>query len=137
MLLKNPEVIRGLNECIVRLEADKGKRISASMQVICLSDDLCQVIWLPPVFSRSNYPWSCIDGYESSQLALLSDYGCFFFFFPADALMSFYQIPDFGTDLAISTRSELDPGDSTRILCTSLFTQELVFDKFNFFFSIF
>ena len=29
--------------------------------------------------------------------------------------MSFYQIPDFGTDLAISTRSELDPGDSTRI----------------------
>lgn len=38
---------------------------------------------------------------------------------------------DFGTDLAISTRSELDPGDSTKILC-SLFAQELVFDKFNF-----
>lgn len=40
---------------------------------------------------------------------------------------------DFGTDLAISTRSELDPGDSIRTLCTNLFVQELVFDKFNFF----
>lgn len=43
--------------------------------------------------------------------------------------MPFYQIPDFvsakadfGTDLAISTRSDLDPGDSVGILCTDLFT---------------
>ncbi|XVE73527.1 hypothetical protein DITRI_Ditri11bG0125300 [Diplodiscus trichospermus] len=53
----NPEVIRGLNECIVRLEADNGKRISASMQI--------------PDFVSAK--------------------------------------ADFGTDLAISTRSELDP----------------------------
>ncbi|OMO82247.1 hypothetical protein COLO4_23146 [Corchorus olitorius] len=55
--LMNPEVIRGLNECIVRLEADNGKRISASMQI--------------PDFVSAK--------------------------------------ADFGTDLAISTRSELDP----------------------------
>ncbi|GKV30458.1 hypothetical protein SLEP1_g39264 [Rubroshorea leprosula] len=53
----NPEVMRGLNECIVRLEADNGKRISASMQI--------------PDFASAK--------------------------------------ADFGTDLAISTRSELDP----------------------------
>ncbi|XWS46486.1 hypothetical protein CRYUN_Cryun14cG0071600 [Craigia yunnanensis] len=53
----NPEVIRGLNECIVRLEADNGKRISASMQI--------------PDFVSAK--------------------------------------ADFGTDLAITTRSELDP----------------------------
>lgn len=29
----HPEVIRGLNECIVRLEPDNGRRISASMQI--------------------------------------------------------------------------------------------------------
>ncbi|XP_017983850.1 PREDICTED: uncharacterized protein LOC18613794 isoform X2 [Theobroma cacao] len=55
--LMNPEVIRGLNECIVRLESDNGKRISASMQI--------------PDFVSAK--------------------------------------ADFGTDLAISTRSELDP----------------------------
>ncbi|KAF8392674.1 hypothetical protein HHK36_023023 [Tetracentron sinense] len=53
----HPEVIRGLNECIVRLEPDNGRRISASMQI--------------------------------------SD------FVSAKA--------DFGTELAISTRTELDP----------------------------
>ncbi|KAF8387715.1 hypothetical protein HHK36_026369 [Tetracentron sinense] len=53
----HPEVIRGLNECIVRLEPDSGRRISASMQI--------------------------------------SD------FVSAKA--------DFGTELAISTRMELDP----------------------------
>ncbi|KAJ6343817.1 hypothetical protein OIU76_005546 [Salix suchowensis] len=55
--LLNPEVIRGLNECIVRLEADNGKRVSASMQI--------------PDFVSAR--------------------------------------ADFGTDLAISTRMELDP----------------------------
>ncbi|KAK8654424.1 hypothetical protein V6N13_128392 [Hibiscus sabdariffa] len=55
--LMNPDVMRGLNECIVRLEADDGKRISASMQ---------------------------IPDFESAKA-------------------------DFGTDLAISTRNELDP----------------------------
>ncbi|XWS76719.1 hypothetical protein CRYUN_Cryun01aG0201900 [Craigia yunnanensis] len=76
--LMNPEVICGLNECIVRLVADNGKRISASMQLIfsrfcyalyliCLSDDLCQI----PDFVSAK--------------------------------------ADFGTDLAISTRRELDP----------------------------
>ncbi|KAJ8748653.1 hypothetical protein K2173_008098 [Erythroxylum novogranatense] len=53
----HPEVIRGLNECIVRLEADNAKRISASMQI--------------PEFVSAK--------------------------------------ADFGTDLAISTRMELDP----------------------------
>ncbi|KMS98642.1 hypothetical protein BVRB_3g070400 [Beta vulgaris subsp. vulgaris] len=53
----NPEVVRGLNECIVRLEPDRGRQISASMQI--------------------------------------SD------FISAKA--------DFGTELAISTRTELDP----------------------------
>ncbi|XP_021906615.1 uncharacterized protein LOC110821184 isoform X1 [Carica papaya] len=53
----HPEVIRGLNECIVRLEADSAKRISASMQ---------------------------IPDYVSAKA-------------------------DFGTELAISTRTELDP----------------------------
>ncbi|KAL5795816.1 hypothetical protein ACOSQ2_000636 [Xanthoceras sorbifolium] len=55
--IMHPEVIRGLNECIVRLEADNGKRISASMQI--------------PDFVSAR--------------------------------------ADFGTDLAISTRTELDP----------------------------
>lgn len=55
--LAHPEVMRGLNECIARLEQDSGRRISASMQI--------------------------------------SD------FVSAKA--------DFGTDLAISTRTELDP----------------------------
>ncbi|KAL1545356.1 hypothetical protein AAHA92_22094 [Salvia divinorum] len=53
----HPEVVRGLNACIVKLEPDSARRISASMQI--------------------------------------SDFGS------AKA--------DFGTDLAISTRSELDP----------------------------
>ncbi|XP_021756968.1 uncharacterized protein LOC110722047 isoform X1 [Chenopodium quinoa] len=53
----NPEVVRGLNECIVRLEPDRGRQVSASMQI--------------------------------------SD------FISAKA--------DFGTELAISTRTELDP----------------------------
>ncbi|XP_042045780.1 uncharacterized protein LOC121792059 isoform X1 [Salvia splendens] len=53
----HPDVVRGLNACIVKLEPDSAKRISASMQI--------------------------------------SDFGS------AKA--------DFGTDLAISTRSELDP----------------------------
>lgn len=53
----HPEVMRGLNSCLVRLEPDNGKRISASLQI--------------------------------------SDFGS------AKA--------DFGTDLAISTRSELNP----------------------------
>ncbi|KAL3604359.1 hypothetical protein D5086_005218 [Populus alba] len=52
-----PEVMRGLNECIVRLEVDNGKRISASMQI--------------PDFVAAK--------------------------------------ADFGTDLATSTRMELDP----------------------------
>lgn len=55
--IMHPEVVRGLNECIVRLEADSGKRISASMQ---------------------------IPDYVSAKA-------------------------DFGTDLAVSTRTELDP----------------------------
>ncbi|XP_031280774.1 uncharacterized protein LOC116139240 isoform X1 [Pistacia vera] len=55
--IMNPEIIRGLNECIVRLEPDNGKRISASMQI--------------PDFVSSR--------------------------------------ADFGTDLGISTRTELDP----------------------------
>lgn len=53
----NPDVVRGLNSCLVRLEPDNGRRISASLQI--------------------------------------SDFGS------AKA--------DFGTDLAISTRSELNP----------------------------
>ncbi|KAK4405419.1 50S ribosomal protein L3-2, mitochondrial [Sesamum angolense] len=53
----HPDVVRGLNACIVKLESDSARRISASMQI--------------------------------------SDFGS------AKA--------DFGTDLAISTRSELDP----------------------------
>ncbi|XP_073028317.1 uncharacterized protein [Primulina eburnea] len=53
----HPDVVRGLNACIVRLEPDSARRVSASMQI--------------------------------------SDFGS------AKA--------DFGTDLAISTRSELDP----------------------------
>ncbi|KAJ6729306.1 hypothetical protein OIU85_020247 [Salix viminalis] len=55
--LSNPEVIRGLNECIARLEVDNGKRISASIQI--------------PDFVSAK--------------------------------------ADFGTDLALSTRMELDP----------------------------
>ncbi|KAK6937209.1 protein of unknown function DUF659 [Dillenia turbinata] len=55
--LLHPEIIRGLNECIVRLEPDNGKRISASMQI--------------------------------------SDYNA--------------AKDDFGTELAISTRIELEP----------------------------
>ncbi|KAG6436987.1 hypothetical protein SASPL_101894 [Salvia splendens] len=55
----HPDVVRGLNACIVKLEPDSARRISASMQV------------------------------------KISDFGS------AKA--------DFGTDLAISTRSELDP----------------------------
>ncbi|XP_042475900.1 uncharacterized protein LOC122057736 isoform X2 [Macadamia integrifolia] len=55
--LAHPEVIRGLNECIVRLEPDNGRRVCASMQI--------------------------------------SD------FVSAKA--------DFGTELAVSTRAELDP----------------------------
>lgn len=51
------EVVRGLNECIVRLESDSSRRISASMQ---------------------------ISDYNSAK-------------------------SDFGTELAISTRTELDP----------------------------
>ncbi|KZV33648.1 hypothetical protein F511_12347 [Dorcoceras hygrometricum] len=53
----HPDVVRGLNTCIVKLEPDSARRVSASMQI--------------------------------------SDFGS------AKA--------DFGTDLAISTRSELDP----------------------------
>ncbi|GFP83082.1 hypothetical protein PHJA_000451400 [Phtheirospermum japonicum] len=53
----HPDVVRGLNACIVRLESDSARRISASMQI--------------------------------------SDFGT------AKA--------DFGTDLAMTTRSELDP----------------------------
>ncbi|XP_057958978.1 uncharacterized protein LOC131151669 isoform X2 [Malania oleifera] len=52
-----PEVIRGLNECIVRLEPDNARRVSASMQ---------------------------ISDFNSAKA-------------------------DFGTELAISTRTELDP----------------------------
>lgn len=55
--VSHPEVIRGLNECIVRLEPDSAKRISASMQI--------------PDFVSAK--------------------------------------ADFGTDLAVSTRAELDP----------------------------
>lgn len=55
--ITHPEVIRGLNECIVRLEPDNGRRIAASMQ---------------------------ITDYNNSK-------------------------DDFGTELAISTRAELDP----------------------------
>lgn len=59
--MQHPEVVRGLNECIVRLEPDNLKRIAAISQI--------------------------------------SDYGS------AKA--------DFGTELAISTRMELDPGEAT------------------------
>ena len=31
--MQHSEVVRGLNECIVRLESDSSRRISASMQV--------------------------------------------------------------------------------------------------------
>ncbi|KAL8481188.1 hypothetical protein ACS0TY_027640 [Phlomoides rotata] len=55
----HPDVVRGLNACIVRLESDSARRISASMQI--------------PDFASAK--------------------------------------ADFGTDLAISTRSELDPGN--------------------------
>lgn len=53
----HPEVVRGLNSCLVRLEPDNGRRISASLQI--------------------------------------SDFG--------------FAKADFGTDLALSTRSELNP----------------------------
>ncbi|KAG5554073.1 hypothetical protein RHGRI_011819 [Rhododendron griersonianum] len=53
----HPDVVRGLNSCLVRLEPDNGRRISASMQ---------------------------ISEFSSAKA-------------------------DFGTDLAISTRSELNP----------------------------
>ncbi|RVW55958.1 hypothetical protein CK203_078782 [Vitis vinifera] len=62
--LVHPEVVRGLNECIVRLEPDNMRRISASMQ---------------------------ISDFNSAKA-------------------------DFGTELAISTRTELDPGDGNRML---------------------
>lgn len=62
-----PEVVRGLNECIVRLEPDKLRRI---------------------------YAMSQISDYTTAKA-------------------------DFGTELAISTRTELEPGDSTRLLCYS------------------
>ncbi|XP_068660147.1 uncharacterized protein [Aristolochia californica] len=55
--LAHPEVIRGLNECIVRLEPDTGRRVAASMQ---------------------------ISEFVSAKA-------------------------DFGTELAVSTRTELDP----------------------------
>lgn len=32
--MQHSEVVRGLNECIVRLESDNSRRISASMQVM-------------------------------------------------------------------------------------------------------
>ncbi|KAG9446600.1 hypothetical protein H6P81_012728 [Aristolochia fimbriata] len=55
--LAHPEVIRGLNECIVRLEPDTGRRVAASLQ---------------------------ITEFVSAKA-------------------------DFGTELAVSTRTELDP----------------------------
>lgn len=33
LFVQHSEVVRGLNECIVRLESDSSRRISASMQV--------------------------------------------------------------------------------------------------------
>lgn len=60
-------MVRGLNECIVRLEPDKLRRI---------------------------YAMSQISDYTTAKA-------------------------DFGTELAISTRTELEPGDSTRLLCYS------------------
>ncbi|KAF5737121.1 hypothetical protein HS088_TW14G01278 [Tripterygium wilfordii] len=57
------EVVRGLNECIVRLEPDKVRRSSASVQ---------------------------ISDYSSAKA-------------------------DFGMELAITTRTELDPGDDIRL----------------------
>ncbi|XP_050264396.1 uncharacterized protein LOC126708625 isoform X1 [Quercus robur] len=67
-----PEVILGLNECIVRQESDNGKRIAASMQIP-----------------------DCV----SSKA-------------------------DFGMDLAISTRTELDPIDM--LVVVSISTSESV-----------
>ncbi|XP_058083479.1 uncharacterized protein LOC131231328 isoform X2 [Magnolia sinica] len=60
--LVHPEIIRGLNECIVRLEPDNGRRVSASMQ---------------------------ISEFVSAKA-------------------------DFGTELAITTRTELDPATKNR-----------------------
>ncbi|RAL48583.1 hypothetical protein DM860_000903 [Cuscuta australis] len=57
-LAQHPEVVRGLNGCIVKLEPDSARRISASMQ---------------------------ISEFNAAKA-------------------------DFGTDLAISTRMELNPG---------------------------
>lgn len=65
---------------------------------------------------------------QLQQLHIQSFYNCSghcFLFFTNFPMLS-YQIPDFvsakadfGTDLAISTRTELDPGDTVSTLCST------------------
>jgi hypothetical protein len=53
-------VIRGLNECIVRLEPDSAKRISASMQVLvsyCFYLFVCHPIIMGELISKQ---FSCL-----------------------------------------------------------------------------
>lgn len=53
-------MIRGLNECIVRLEPDSGKRISASMQVLvsyCFYLYVCHPIIMGELISKQ---FSCL-----------------------------------------------------------------------------
>ncbi|KAK9064815.1 hypothetical protein SSX86_016197 [Deinandra increscens subsp. villosa] len=77
----HPEVVRGLNSCIVRFEPNNARRVSASKQVGKL---------LLPFFIIS-----CKSVSLMLDLLQISDFGS------AKA--------DFGTDLAISTRTELNP----------------------------
>ena len=78
--------IRGLNECIARLEPDNARRISACTQVVIfiLNVLLSQVIGLYSLILWLNVQ---IADYNSAKA-------------------------DFGTELAISTRTELDPGNT-------------------------
>lgn len=83
-------MVRGVNECIARLEPDTAKRVSASMQVRYPFAVPCALLLF-------------LEGISSVFLMhQLSDYNS------AKA--------DFGTELAISTRTELDPGECIRLL---------------------
>jgi len=86
--MKNPEVMRGINECLVRLEPDHLRRVSASAQVTYAIAYLFGIIYNLP--ENSNAFAAQISDFVSAKA-------------------------DFGTELAISTRTELDPGDRIRL----------------------
>lgn len=94
--------MRGLNECIVRLEPDNMRRISASMQVR-YSQLLLYSADNHSIFMFSNTKWCHfqISHYNSAQ-------------------------DDFGTDLAIGTRSGLEPGKLVYYLLDTSFSDSHV-----------